>query len=754
MERRMKRRFIFLVALITGLSGFCSLVYQVTWDRVVRYNFGGDSISSAIVSGTFLLGLGLGAFLFRKWRSEAYKTYALVEISIGIIAVLSFYFISSVADFLSATLKPTLDQAEGLRPMVIVGCMLLLLPPCTLMGGTLPLMFNCFIGPSNFSTKIIGLIYGINTLGASVGILAVPLVFLNQFSIPTTLTLVGGLNIGIGLMVLLWGRRLNRANYFQGGVSEETDSKVTGPENTAAAGLRLLVFVLAFVSGFVALGFEVSLFRRFQIVNPSSAYNFPAVLMLFLLALALGSIFFTRKVSENSNALLGRVGWLLAGSSVAMFISIWMTSYLSGNGDRISLMPILEQNDFSHLPSVLLFSAVLVMPVPLLTGAIFPLLLRLKSSRESNLPETTGRLYLSNAAGSFAGAILGQFVGFPMLGTQGFLTLLYVLAGALGIGVWGWAYWRGREDLPYGSIALPAGMMALSILIVTLMPADAWRIYITGRPHRNLEVREGVSGVATILWEDKAGHVFVNGQYMSKLPDHPRHVKQSVFLLSQPHRANVLVLGLGGGGVVRALVEDQEVKSVYVVDWSNELPDLLSNSRASAMLNHALASPKVKMLRADARVAVALFERQHFDLIFDNLAFASWVGSSSIKSETYFKKVKEVLKPEGIFIIGTNHVGAARLAVLYGLAKTFDEVIEHPAGEVVICSRVPPVYSTLRIEEVIQRINHVLNLNPPFEKWFYDGFNPIKKHYFKGIESIRDDLLIYEYYWKPWRAFR
>jgi spermidine synthase len=753
MERRMKRRFIFLVALITGLSGFCSLVYQVTWDRVVRYNFGGDSISSAIVSGTFLLGLGLGAFLFRKWRSEAYKTYALVEISIGLIAILSFFFISSVADFLSQTLKPTIDQAEGLRPMVIVGCMLLLLPPCTLMGGTLPLMFNCFIGPSNFSTKIIGLIYGINTLGASIGILAVPLVFLNQLSIPVTLRLVGGLNIGIGLMVLWWGRRLNRDISSKGRAPERTGSKGTGFESTSATGLRLLVYVLAFGSGFVALGFEVSLFRRFQVVNPSSAYNFPAVLMLFLLALALGSIFFTRKISENANAILGRVGWLLAGSSVAMFLSIWMTSYLSADGDRISLLPILEQNDFSHLPSVLLFSMVLVMPLPLLTGAIFPLLLRLKSSGESNLPDTTGRLYLSNAAGSFAGAILGQFVGFPILGTQGFLTVLYGLACALGLGVWGWASWRGREDLNNDSIVFPAGMMAFSILIVTMMPADAWRTYITGRPQSNLEVREGVSGVATILWEEKAGHVFVNGQYMSKLPDHPRHVKHSLFLLAQPHRTNVLVLGLGGGGLVRALVEDQEVQNVQVVDWSNELPDLLSQGRAGKMLNQALASSKVKIIKADARVAVALFEKGRFDLIYDNLAFTSWVGSSSIKSETYFRKIKEILKPEGVFVLSANHVGEARLAVLYGLAKTFEEVIEHFAGEVVICSRIPPVYSTTRIEEVTRKINHVLNLNPPFEKWFLGGFNPIKKHYFNGVDSIRDDLLIYEYYWKPWRIF-
>jgi spermidine synthase len=305
-----------------------------------------------------------------------------------------------------------------------------------------------------------------------------------------------------------------------------------------------------------------------------------------------------------------------------------------------------------------------------------------------------------------------------------------------------------------GSLALPAGMMVFSILMLSSMPSKTWLTYITGSPQKNLEVREGVSGVATILWEENAGHVFVNGQYMSKLPDHPRHVKQSVYLLSQPHRAKVLVLGLGGGGLVRALAEDREVQNIQVVDWSHELPDLLSQGRAAVMLNQVLASPKVKIIRTDARVAVALFEKQSFDLIYDNLAFTSWVGSSNIKSETYFKKIRDILKPEGVFILSANHTGEARRAVLFGLAKTFKIVNEYPSGDVVISSHIRPAYSEARIEEVIQKVNPILNINPPYIGWFFSGINPIEARYCTGPPPIRDDLLIYEYYWKPWQVFR
>lgn len=68
-----------LVGLLVAVSGFCSLVYQVVWERTVRGTFGGDSISSAIVTGTFLLGLGIGALAFGRWHRRAFAVFAVVE---------------------------------------------------------------------------------------------------------------------------------------------------------------------------------------------------------------------------------------------------------------------------------------------------------------------------------------------------------------------------------------------------------------------------------------------------------------------------------------------------------------------------------------------------------------------------------------------------------------------------------------------------------------------------------------------------
>jgi hypothetical protein len=120
-------------------------------------------------------------------------------------------------------------------------------------------------------------------------------------------------------------------------------------------------------------GFEISLFRAFRIVNPSSAYNFPAVLAPFLLAIALGSIIFTRGTAECGDAILTRVGGLLIGSALALLTSIAISSYLRVKGYPISFNPILQlQHDRVRDLFVIVFAVSLVMPVPLLTGAIFP----------------------------------------------------------------------------------------------------------------------------------------------------------------------------------------------------------------------------------------------------------------------------------------------------------------------------------------------------------------------------------------------
>lgn len=705
-----------IVSLIVAFSGFCSLVYQVVWDRTLRYNFGGDSISSAIVTATFLLGLGIGAFIFGKWRKRAYVTYAMVEIGIGLYAIVSFYILSSLAVILGQIFSYSIEDVDGLRAIVVVACILFLLPPCILMGGTLPLMFNCFIRPGAYQNKTVGLIYGLNTAGASIGILAVPFLFLNHISIPATLLITGTGNILLGIGIWFSARKFTWAD----NITEINELLLPDPHSHTLTIPSILT--LSFLSGFITLSFEISLLRTVGLLAPSSPYLFPFVLMPFLLALAVGSIIFTRFKHYSIEAAVGRVGILFVLAMIGL-LSTLVTRYFS----PVNLLLI-------------------IMPLPLLIGGVFPLLLRLASNQSQELPRRTGLIYLSNSAGSFLGAMLSQFLGFPYLGTQGLVITLFLMGLITGTICLLWSVPKLKILTPSlaNLLALPALALAFTPLFI---PLAIWDTYTFNHTGTNIDKIEGVSGVAVINWtpEDDLGHIEVNGQYMSALPDHPKHIRLESVALAMPRREHVLVLGLGGGGMIRELVNDPEIKRIDIVDWSNELPLVLQRPKARVALEDALDNPKVRLFWADARVAASLYNDQTFDMIIDNLGYLGWVGSTSTKSVTYFHELSRILKPTGVFVFDANYVGqAAREAVLAGLLKKFQYVREHKTVIVLASNQVVEIDPD-RAEEVLERRGKVLGLAKPYANWLLKGFKPITAQDLKNPTPVFDELLIHEY---------
>lgn len=706
------------VGIFVTVSGFCSLVYQVVWDRTLRYNFGGDSISSAIVTATFLLGLGIGAFIFGKWRKHAFITYALVEMGIGAYAITSYHILAPLATVLGRVFNYSISDSEGLRYIVVVACILFLLPPCTLMGGTLPLMFNCFIRPSTYKNKTVGMIYGLNTAGASVGILAVPFLFLNHISIPSTLLIVGIGDILLGMGVWLYGRKFSPS---VDGIDANEVQAATQKTNGQLPLLPLLA--LSFISGFIALSFEVSLFRTVGLLTKMSPYTFPVILMPFLLAMALGSMLFTRFREYSPARALVRIGVLFIIAMLGILVGIPLRYFLA-------------------------FNLLMIVFLPFFSGGVFPLLLRLASSKGKELPGRTGMIYLSNSVGSFLGAMLSQFYGFPRLGTKGLIISLFLIGIITGTLCLIWAASKIKGPM-FFQAKYPIVLTALALAFVPLLiPGTMWDIYTFGHTGPNVDRVEGVSGVATINWElnRPIGHVEVNGTFMSALPDYPKHVRLAGVALSMPQRENVLVLGLGGGGMVRELVNDPEIKRLDVVDWSHELPLVLESPRAKEMLKNALNSPKVRLFRCDARVAVSLYEEHSFDMVIDNLTIVGWAGSTSVKSVTYFREISRILKPTGVLVFDPNYFASPdREAVLAGLVENFQYVQEHETAVVVLASSLPVEIDRHRAEEVLKDRGETLGLTQPYADWLLEGFKPITVKDLKNTSPIVDDLLVYEY---------
>src|SRR3989442_14809609 len=76
-----------LVALLLVGSGFCALVYEVAWLRMLRLVFGVSTAASAAVLAIFLGGLGLGGLLLGRRADRApspLRLYADLETGVAV----------------------------------------------------------------------------------------------------------------------------------------------------------------------------------------------------------------------------------------------------------------------------------------------------------------------------------------------------------------------------------------------------------------------------------------------------------------------------------------------------------------------------------------------------------------------------------------------------------------------------------------------------------------------------------------------
>jgi spermidine synthase len=596
------------------------------------------------------------------------------------------------------------------------------------MGGTLPLMFNCFIAPGRYSSRAVGVIYGANTLGAASGIVAAPFLLLNHFSIPVTLSGVGVANILFGIFLYLFGGRRE---------SLPPPAQVTKPAPSTRPP-RLLLLGLAAASGFAVLSFEIALFREFALWNPSSPYTFPVVLMPVLLSLAAGSVLFTRFRVYSDVACVHRVGFLFLGAAAGLVAGLGIASGLAHSGVRVSF------NDWRH-GYFFFYWLALTVPVPLFAGGVFPLLLRLASGDGEELPASTGRIYLANAVGAFAGALLTQFAGFPLLGTKGLIWTVLLIN--LGAGVSALA----RTAKP--RLRLATVLAAVLAVLPLLAPNQLWAVYVWGTRAEDVDAVEGVTGVATIEWSDNGsiGEVNVNGQLMSGLPDDPKHLRLSSFVLALEQPTRILVLGLGGGGTVREIVEDHRVRRVDVVDWSYELPRLLATPRARSILRGALEDPKVRIFRCDARVAVALYADDSFDVIVDNLARGDWVGATTVKSSQFYREVKRLLGDGGVFVYDANFSDQdQRRANLAALLANFAFVYEHDSV-LVLASDDPLGIVSARAARALAPRAAAIGIEGDPAAWMLDGLRLVTARDVGNARPVRDDLLVHEFNRYPLR---
>ncbi|MBW2287241.1 MAG: fused MFS/spermidine synthase [Deltaproteobacteria bacterium] len=671
---------------LTVLTGFTGLVYEVGWQKYLAILLGSHAEATATVLGIFLGGLAAGYALFgwltrrvverAQTRDEPPRLlyiYALVEAGIGLYALLFPWTFTLAQKF--SLLGPT---GTGTAFAFDVGLSALLLgPPTVLMGGTIPILTLALAGNLDRATRVHAWVYGTNTAGAFAGALAGGFVLIPMLGLDSVMWAMAGLNL------------VAAAGFWQLGRRHRELAPAPSPLGQKVAQLGSWAIV-ALLAGFAMMTLQTILNRIGGLAFGSSQFTFAMVVAVFVLCIALGSLCVSAFDRIPRGFVVGSQ-WLLVFLLFPLYFVLGDAPYWA-HVIRVIFRPI--EFAFYGYQVAIFIGLLLLFAVPIgLSGALLPLLFHELRREVRDLGSVAGRLYAWNTIGSLLGALVGGYLLFFWLD----LHQIYRLAmGALAVGASLLTLLVFRP--------LPRLVSVLTLLpalgMIWLLPAwsdghlasglfrtrDPMRHSFHG-PSKMFESRgrgdlifyeDGpTSSVAVVETEGvpETRSIIVNGKPDGSLEgDYPTMALSALIpaLLAKQYET-AFVIGWGTGVTTGELAALDENRSVRVAEISRAV--IAAAPLFDIGNGEASKSPKVEIVRGDAYRTLLRSERK-FDLIVSEPSNPWVTGVEMLYSREFLQAAREHLAPGGVYA-QWFHVYESDVDVVSLVLRTYADVFPH-----------------------------------------------------------------------------
>ena len=674
------------LSLVFFLSGAAALLFEALWLRRAGLMLGSSVWASSIVLASFMTGLAVGNALAVRWaarlaargesRTEPFgvdsgrmqgaatqqpvpktperrrgdfyhgllarplRLYALLELAVGVAGTVVVLATPALTPVL-APLFRRLGDTPGLTNLLrLAVAFVLVLLPTTAMGLTLPVLTRALSRGDQDFGRVLGGLYGWNTLGGVLGAVAGELWLIAPFGLRGTAFFAAGLNL-LAAVLAWWLSRWRTAEV-------EASSRSPGQPRLATRlgprSLRLLA--AAFLSGATMLALEVIWFRFLQLFLFGTTLTFAFMLAVILLGVGLGGLVASLWLRWDPAG----HRWLPAVGGVAALATTLSYAVFSPWYHNAAFF-------ISQPDATLVLSLRLMLATSLVSGVLFTLQGAALRHEMPGAGESTGHLTLANTLGSMTGALGAGFVLLPVFGMERSIFMLTALYG----GVAALCGPHGTADAPRGSRLSWLGSLAAVTLCLLGFPRDAMvarhlRTSLGRFLHEGTRVvaqHEGVNQTTTYLRSEWGGEpisyrLVTNGHSMSgtELADR-RYMKMFVHwaLAVNPRIRHALLISYGLGSTAKALTDTRALTGIHVVDISREI--LAMSSVAFPPAANPLADPRVQVHVEDGRFFLQT-SGESFDLITGEPPPLKGAGIVSLYSREYFQLLYDRLADGGV----------------------------------------------------------------------------------------------------------
>ncbi|RPI73707.1 MAG: spermidine synthase [Desulfobacteraceae bacterium] len=630
-----------LLSVVFLISGAAALIFEILWFRLAGLTFGNSVWAGSIVLASFMGGLALGNGFSVRWGNRIknpLKFYALLEAGISITGLLLVLFLPKLTYVLSPLFKIALHSPIFINGLRLFISFFLMLIPSTAMGATLPVLVKSLYRFDRNFGKILGILYGWNTLGAVLGVLLCEFLLIRHLGISGSGMIAAGFNMLAALLALMINKKYTTPSISVPPVTEV--SKTDHKKKT----FNLLLS--SFLCGFILLALEVIWFRFILLFFISSTWTFAIMLSVVLLGISTGGLVasYLFRIYPDSQKLLI---YLLFGNGIAVAI-------LYANFGTI--FELMQYQSF--LAKIAISSLILMLPICMISGLIYTLLGKLFFIRLNNETKATGILTLTNTTGGMLGSLIGGLVLLPLYGVEVSFFILALLYGLAALSLlfsenWSWSYITKRKNI-----------LALSLYIVVIIffpfhfMQDRYLDLTLPKSIVTVENRiaykEGITETIQYLQRDilQKPHyhrLVTNSLSMSGTNlRSKRYMKFFVYLpmTLNPSAQNALLICYGCGSTAKALTDTKTLKHIDFVDISRDVFEL-SRVVYPTEKENPLNDPRVTTHVEDGRFFLLTTEKK-YDLITAEPPPPKSTGIVNLYTQEYFQLIHDRLNPGGI----------------------------------------------------------------------------------------------------------
>jgi predicted membrane-bound spermidine synthase len=618
------RQHTLLLSLLFFCSGIPALIYQIVWQRVLFAIYGVNTESVAVIVSAFMLGLGCGALvggrLSARFPRHGILLFALAELGTATFGLFSLRIFHWAATF----------SAGASLPYTVVFSFGLLAIPTILMGATLPLLVEHLILVSGRVGYSVATLYFVNTLGSATACALCASFLLRDFGQGGSVSLAAILNTIVGATAFLYARSRQ---------SRTVEDAATAHARNTFGHLPIIgAMLIAGLSGFVALGFEILWFRVFSLAASDRAPAFALLLSAYLAGIAAGS-FITEKIAESKSS--------------ALILSIIGVLMLAAGALSVYLPPLVAVLMAKGIP--FLWSAPAFFLTAGLIGSVFPLACQLAIAADERAGRGVSFVYISNIVGSALGSLS---IGFVLMNHFGLrqvsfqLALFAVISGSIVL-----FFAQRKPGMP------PAWTVVIVLAALAAVPMASRNysllferlIFGTRAEAREpfAHVVENRNGVIAVT---RGGAIFGGGVYDGNFNIDPtndvNYVVRAYSLPSFiPNPRHVFVLGLASGSWAQIVAHDPQVESMDIVEINPGHLQLISQY---AEVRSLLQNPKVHIYIDDARRWLTAHAERRYDAIIANGSYYWRDHSSHLLSVEFMQLIRAHLNAGGVYFYNTT----------------------------------------------------------------------------------------------------